>query len=232
MTQMKKVLADFVDFFLPRLCPACNIKLNQSDLLVCSSCFTSIKIAEDDRIKKEYERKFSADNIVKDFISPFVFEKEKVLQHLLHKLKYDNDYHLGKALGEATGQIISGQLQSWQCDLLVPIPLFHSRISERGYNQSLVIARGISKISGIPVKNNIIKRKRFTNTQTNLSLHERKLNISNAFSVVKSSIIKQKRIVLVDDVITTGATVSECAKVLIEQGASEVFAVSVAIADL
>jgi ComF family protein len=105
-------------------------------------------------------------------------------------------------------------------------------MSERGYNQSLVIAKGISKTCGIPVKKNIIKRKRYTNTQTNLSLHERKLNISEAFSVVKPKIVKHKRIVIVDDVITTGATISECAKVLVNEGASEIFAVSVAIADL
>lgn len=229
---MKKALANFVDFFLPRLCPACNCTLNQTESLVCSACFNSIKIAGDELIKKEYERKFSVDNYVKDFISPFVFEKEKVLQFILHRLKYDNDYHVGKALGEITGQIIFKKLQSWKCHLLVPIPLFHSRISERGYNQSFVIARGISKSSGIPVKKNIIKRKRFTNTQTNLSLHERKLNISDAFNVVSPKDIIQKRIAIVDDVITTGATVSECAKVLIDQGALEVFAVSVAIADL
>lgn len=229
---MKKALINLVDFFLPRLCPACNNKLTQNDFLVCQSCFNSIKIAEDDRIKNEFERKFRSDNLVKDFASPFVFEKEKVLQQLLHKLKYDSDYQIGKALGETAGQLMFKRIESWQCDMLIPIPLFHSRMSERGYNQSLVLAKGISKTCGIPVKKNIIKRRRYTNTQTNLSLHERKLNISEAFSVVKPKIVKHKRIAIVDDVITTGATISECAKVLINEGASEIFAVSVAIADL
>ena len=128
---------------------------------------------------------------------------------------------MGNKLGEHLGDTFS------DIDLIVPVPLHHLKKAERGYNQSYYIARGISKSTNIKIEENILKRIRFTQSQTKMNLEERRLNIENAFKVRKIL----RNILIVDDVITTGATVNECGKVLKKAGANEVYAASVAIAD-
>ena len=115
--------------------------------------------------------------------------------------------------------------------MVIPIPLHHLKKAERGFNQSYYIAKGISSQTSIAVKSNIIKRMRFTQSQTTMTLKEREENVEGAFKVRKTENVKGKSVLLVDDVMTTGATINECGKVLLEAGANKVYAVSVALAD-
>jgi ComF family protein len=103
--------------------------------------------------------------------------------------------------------------------------------AERGYNQSFYICKGLSRELNIPLKNHFIKRKRFTQSQTTMDFEERQKNIRNAFKIRNGLGLKGKNILLVDDVITTGSTISECGRVLLECGVNKVYAASVAIAD-
>lgn len=112
----------------------------------------------------------------------------------------------------------------------MPVPLHKLKKAERGYNQSYYIAKGYSNILNIPVKE-VCRRIKYTVSQTGFNLKERKENMRNAFLPTNTKIISGKRIILVDDVITTGSTITECAKVLLDNGAGKVFAVSVALAD-
>ncbi len=181
---------------------------------------------------KEYERKFSKENVIADFHSLFVFEKGKEFQDIIHTIKYNENFSMGVFLGKFMAQNLYEKINKWQPDCFIPIPLHHLKKAERGYNQSYYLAKGASKVIGVPVLNNVIKRDRFTPSQTNLNLKERKDNISGAFKLKNSNKISGKKIILVDDVITTGATITECAKVLINNGAEKVFSISAAIADL
>jgi competence protein ComFC len=122
-------------------------------------------------------------------------------------------------------------MDGWMIDYLIPVPLHPLKKAERGYNQSFYISNGISRQTGIPVKNNLLKRVRYTDSQTTMTFLERKENVGGAFSVLKRNNIAGKNFLLVDDVITTGATTNECAKALLEKSCSKVYAVSVAIAD-
>lgn len=123
------------------------------------------------------------------------------------------------------------KVREWKIDLIVPIPLHHLKRAERGYNQSDFIAKGMKKILHVPVKSRLIKRARFTETQTNLNLVERKENMQGAFALRRNKLLQNKNVLLIDDVITTGATTSECGRTLLEGGAANVYAASVAIAD-
>jgi len=120
---------------------------------------------------------------------------------------------------------------NWEIDLIIPIPLHRLRKIDRGYNQSYYIAKGLSKYFNIPLSGKILFRSKFTKSQTTLNLKEREENISGAFNLKKHKTVSGKNILLVDDVITTGATTNECAKVLLEAGANNVYAISAAIAD-
>jgi ComF family protein len=161
----------------------------------------------------------------------FVFEKDKALQLFIHSIKYHKRFLNAKYLGKLIGENLKEQIQNWSVDYILPVPLHSLRNADRGFNQSKYIANGIGKELGINVNINLLKRTRYTETQTNLTLKEREENISNAFQVKHKRLIEGKTFLLVDDIITTGATIRECGKVLIEGGAARVYACSVAIAE-
>lgn len=224
-------LTSLLDFFLPRFCSSCKNKLLTKEEIVCTSCLSNITRAQDTRLKFEFDRKFSSDKIITGFTSLFIFEKDKELQQVIHGLKYDGKYRIGIFLGKLMAQEFCQKLYDWKIDFIIPVPLHHLKRAERGYNQSEFIAKGVQSVLRIPIKTNAIKRNRFTETQTSLNLAERKENLKDAFIIMRKNNLSGKRILLLDDVITTGATCSESGRLLKENGAAEIYALSVAIAD-
>lgn len=219
------------DFFLPRFCASCNVKLNSSEEIVCDYCFNRLKLASEFLIKTEYLNKFASKKLIKDFHPIFVFESGNEIQHIIHSLKYNKQFRIGIYLGKIIANQLNHKFKEWNIELIVPIPLHPLKKAERGYNQSEYIAKGIYISTKIPYSSKVIQRRKFTETQTHLSALERQQNVKDAFKVVNKKLIKGKNILLVDDVITTGATISECAKVFLREGAKNIFATSVAIAE-
>ena len=144
-------------------------------------------------------------------------------------MKYNNNFRAGIFLGKKIAERFLNEIVSAKYDFIIPVPLHPLKKAERGYNQSYYIAKGISQITKIKIGNNIVKRKRYTSTQTKLSAIERKENIRNAFTIKKIDKIRGKKIILVDDVTTTGATVTEVAKKLKKIGVSEILLLTAAI---
>ena len=225
-----KIKAIF-DFFLPRFCISCKNKLSLNEVIVCENCYNRVEVTPIKRIEAEYKRKFAQEKVISDFHSAFIFHEGQEIQALIHSLKYDKNYKVGNFLGKVTSELLLDKIASWNCDIIIPIPLHSLRKADRGFNQAREIAKGISKNINIPMKANILKRVRFTKTQTKLNLKERKENIEGAFKLNNFKDIKGKNIILIDDVITTGATITECAKILLIGGANKIYALSVAIAD-
>ena len=226
---MNSVLTQFFDFFLPRICPGCDKKLSADEELVCTDCLESILIADEDRIQIEFNKNFRSAQVIEDFDSRFIFETDKTLQHIIHALKYKQQFKLGFFLGKILAQGI--QTKGWQIDFIVPVPIHHIKKAERGFNQSDYIAKGLSNVLSIPYSKNFIKRTRHTESQTKLNMNERALNVANAFKTKNVSKIAGKNFLLVDDVCTTGATMQECGIVLYKAGAKKIYASSVAIAE-
>jgi ComF family protein len=226
-----KSLNGLFDFFIPRQCTGCNNKLLSSETAICDNCLSSIKIAEDERLRKEFERKFLSSKIISGFTSLFVFEQDKPIQSYIHSIKYNKRFLNAQFLGELIAQKLNSKIEIWKVDYLVPVPLHQLRKTERGFNQSKYIANGISKKIKLKVRGNLLKRVKYTETQTNLTLTEREQNIAEAFKVRYERAIKNNSFLLVDDVITTGATIRECGRVLLEAGANKIYACSAAIAE-
>jgi len=226
-----KSLINISDFFIPRFCICCNSKLSSSELLVCNNCRANFKRVEDETLQNEYKRKFIDNHLISDFYSHLIFEKESEIQTLIHSLKYNGKFLVGQMLGTLIAKEARNKINSWHCDVIIPIPLHPLKKATRGYNQAYYIAKGISKTLGIPILANGIKRIKMTKTQTKLNAIQRKENMHGAFKIRRKKNIQNKNILLIDDVITTGATVKECAKSLIKNNASKVFALSVAIAN-
>ncbi len=225
-----QITKELYDFFLPRFCSSCNLKLTIEENILCTVCFSTLKHVPDSLLKSEFQKKFEAEKIITDFASLFLFESDGALQKVIHELKYSKKFSLGIYLGKLIAENLKHKLLSYKPNLILPVPIHKLRKAERGYNQSYYIAKGIGKRLNIEVKTNLLKRERYTKTQTALNFAERKSNVSNAFALKKNGIIAGKRILIVDDVITTGATVTECGKELLKAGAEKVFAVSVGLA--
>jgi ComF family protein len=217
------------DFFLPRFCPGCNKKLLPDGHPVCIECLSSILIADEIRLEDEYDRNFSSSKIIKDFYSRFVFETDKTLQSVIHALKYQKKFKLGMFLGEILSEGI--KTRNWQLDLIVPVPIHPLKKVERGYNQSDYIVKGLSKSLKIPYSTKLIKRTRHTESQTKLKMKARAQNVADAFDVRNTIELSGKNILIVDDIITTGATIQECGRALVKGGAKTVYACSVGIAN-
>ncbi len=226
-----KILSEIYDFFLPRICPCCDKKLGLNEKMVCDDCLRKLSSVKNDRLELEFEKKFYSKKIIAGFRSVYIFEKDTEIQSVIHALKYENRFKIGLFLGDILGKRIKDEMVNWQIDAIIPVPLHRLKRAERGYNQSLYIAEGLSKRTNIPLLKNAVKRRRFTESQTKLNLSEREKNVKDAFSVRKHDKIKNKNVLLIDDVITTGATINECGNALLKGGAKSVYAASVAIAD-
>jgi ComF family protein len=223
-----KVLNKIIDFILPRFCTSCENKLGSIEQFICKPCLSIIEELSIVEIENEFVRKFSNSNIVDNYTSLFVFEENGKLQDLIHSLKYNQKFKIGIFLGTMLGNGKKNDIRKWNVDLIIPIPLFHLKKIERGYNQADYIAKGLSKSLGIKYQISIAKRMKNTTSQTKLDSIERSNNMLDAFAIRKPKLVEGKNIIIVDDVITTGITVLELAKKLKENGANKVYALSVA----
>ena len=157
-----------------------------------------------------------------------VVRSRGVVRELLHRLKYGREIWIARVLGGLLREGLSdARLAGRTIDALVPVPLHAVRMREREFNQAALIAGHLSRHAGIPVSD-VLKRVRATGTQTRLDRRHRMQNLRNAFTLVKNADVKDKSLLLVDDVLTTGSTLDACASVLLEHGAASVCALTVA----
>jgi len=221
------------DFIYPPVCFLCNEKLSEPHLKVCPVCWSSFTLINAmNSTLLELKSKFNSEGKVEDVISCYLFEKEGKLQEVIHLLKYRGMKSLGVKLGEELGKVIIRNQKFSNADFIIPIPLHKLKKRERGYNQSEFICKGISSITNIPVNTDIVHRVKYTKSQTQLNLVERRENVADAFfiSEKKRKLVAGKKVIIVDDVITTGSTINSCANELIKANAGTTLAASVAIA--
>ena len=146
----------------------------------------------------------------------------------LYDFKYKNKREYAKAYGEELVNNLKYEILAWNADVIMPVPLHKSKLRHRGYNQAELIARELSRRLEIPMDSKILKRTRKTRAQKELNDSDRKKNVKNAF-IVDKSIVKYKKVILVDDIYTTGSTIDSCAKVLKEKGVEKVYYVSLSV---
>jgi ComF family protein len=138
------------------------------------------------------------------------------MQHLMHQFKYKGNKELGLQLGRLMGNALKSASRFSEIDALIPLPLFPSKEKKRGYNQATVLCDGMAEILNIPVLNNVITRPQHTETQTKKGRIERWRNIEGKFQLIDPLKIQNKHVLLVDDVITTGATLEACGNELLK----------------
>jgi ComF family protein len=150
--------------------------------------------------------------------SQFYFSKEFLIQQLIHQLKYKGDTKIGFYLGEVMGKTLLSSSRFDSVDALIPLPLYPDREHKRGYNQAAVICDGMSAVMNIPVLNGAIIRQHATETQTRKQRTERWENVKDSFKVARENELTGKHLLLVDDVVTTGATLEACGNIILQTG--------------
>jgi ComF family protein len=217
-----EILTDFAALFFPRYCRGCDDALISGENLICTRCLLELPRSHY-HLEREnpFYNKFRGRIPVTYVMTLFRFVKESRVQHLLHALKYKNQPELGIALGRMYGQDLLAANFKQQFDLIIPVPLHASRKRTRGYNQSEEFGKGLSEILDIPCSDRFMKRMIKTETQTRKSRLNRWKNVNEVFQVITPREVEGKRIPLVDDVVTTGATLEACGQALLTAGCME-----------
>lgn len=215
------------DLFFPPLCLGCQAMLESPTALplVCPNCLNSLTPLPEDFPQIHILNRLHPCYLDDLWIA---FEFSEVIRALLHSIKYQKMPRQGMRVGGYAGHILSTQLQSAGEALVLPVPLHPLRAKEREYNQSALIARGIFENLENEIVENLLVRRRYTSSQTRLNRMRRKLNVKNAFAVGEEIPLADRAVILVDDVVTTGATLNECARVLKERGAKRVTGMALA----
>lgn len=222
------------DFLFPPLCYCCGALLPSAHPIICPTCAgTLIQVDRNDPVFGLARDRLCADGVVDELFSLYKFEKGKELQALLHELKYAGASDVGRWLGMRLGHALRDGGGVAGIDAIIPVPLHIVKKRERGFNQCEHIARGVREMLELPARPELVRRCRHTSTQTRLGIDERMLNMEGAFVVPRScrKAIEKRGFLLLDDVITTGATVRACAGALRAAGARTIVACSVALAD-
>jgi ComF family protein len=210
-------LRGFLHLFYPRVCAVCSADLIQGEDVICISCLYNIPLT---RYWKEANnpvaQTFWGRVNINQACAYFFFAKGSIYRPLLHKLKYQGQREIGVELGLQFGQVLKKSELYNDIDFIVPVPLHPKKLRKRGYNQAEAIADGMGKGLGIMVSTTHLLKSEYTETQTRKSRAERVQNVSNSFTINNASEIQGKHLLLVDDVITTGATLETCAAKLLE----------------
>lgn len=227
------VLNPILDFLYPPVCFTCNTRLQDDEQLICTACWQSFDPVDPfDDAWRTMAAKLQAGGSVTGMVSCFLFEKDNRLQDVIHLLKYKGMKSLGVKLGREIGFRIRQEFPSRHFDYILPVPLHRVRRRERGYNQAEIISRGIAMVISAPVDTRFLFRKKYTPSQTQLDIPRREENVADAFRIhpKRAALLDGTTVLIVDDVMTTGSTISACAKILKESGVCRIYAASVALA--
>jgi len=211
------MINDFFNLIFPRLCCACNNALFKKERVLCANCVVSLPKTNFHSDKENPVNKVFWGRVDVEMATSFyLFSKKSRVQNLLHNLKYKGVKEVGFVVGRLMGLDLKHAEYFSQVDFIVPVPLHKNKLKKRGYNQSEWIAKGLSAAMKIPMNTACLCRKEDSQTQTKKSRYKRWENVGEIFGVSGME-LDGKRILLVDDVVTTGATLEGCAQVLLKK---------------
>jgi len=212
---MMPILSDIGMLLFPRFCKVCGNKLNQSEEHICTSCLRRLpKTNYDPMALNPVMQHFVGIPAIQHATAWFFYSHGNAYSKLITLSKYNDKPEIGRYLGLLAAKELAGTGFFEGIDCLLPVPLSRQRKWKRGYNQSEWIARGISKTTGLPVSQGVLIRHKHNKTQTHFHFDDRWENVQGIFSVTNPKHLAGRHILLIDDVITTGATLMACADTL------------------
>jgi len=227
-----KFIADLFGLLFPRLCGGCGRQLNNGEKAICTHClyhipYTDHHLHKDNKVARHFWGKIPVSNAM----ALCYYQKGNGVQQLIYSLKYRGRQEIGTKIGMLIAEkMLQGGMDTG-IDLLIAVPLHQSKERKRGYNQSSSIASGIAGVLKLPVAERLLLRAANTESQTRKGRDNRHQNMQEAFRVPHPQALSGKHILLVDDVVTTGATLEACAIELFRSGVKEISIAVAACAD-
>lgn len=231
MKVFKKYIRDFFAIIYPDLCYLCNKETPANGKNICINCLADLPYTDsfeynDNLITEKFAGRFAL-QYGAAFIS---YYKGSQFTDMLHRFKYEGVKKIGPLLGRMAANRWKRSDWYHQIDILVPVPLHPARRAKRGYNQSTEFAKGIRETLDIPIVENLLVKKQYTTTQTDKGRRARLANVAGSFSLNNATRYSGRHFLIIDDVITTGATIEACALELLKIPGAKVSVLSLAVA--
>lgn len=218
--QFKFAIEALGNLLYPNICAGCGTDLSGKEV-VCSACCASLPVTNFHmHANNPIEKIFWGRVPLLTAFSYLYFNKHSIVRQLLHQLKYQSNPEVGYFFGRKMGQAMLQSNRFIDLDALVPLPLHEVKLRSRGYNQAELVAKGMAEILNIPILSSIVSRPSQNVTQTHKNRTERWQNTSGKFKVNQQMNLERKHILLIDDVVTTGATLEACATEILKLKAS------------
>jgi len=212
-------LHSLLHLFFPHCCPGCGSDILDQEQVLCLNCISELPLTHFHlHTGNPVENIFRGRLPLEHATSYLYFTKGSLSQHLLHQFKYKDHRQLGDWFGRRMGETMMAFPGFVWPDALIPLPLFATRERKRGYNQASILCKGIAEVTGLPIWNNVVIRTTFTETQTRKNRIQRWQNMEGRFAVQYPAAIQGRHLLLVDDVVTTGATLEACGQALLSAG--------------
>ncbi len=232
MLQINRLANDVIGLLFPELCNGCGTHLYYSEKEICTKClfdlpYTDYHLFADNRVAKQLWGRLPCNAAM----AMLYFKKGTKVQNIIHSLKYKDKTAVGIKLGNLLGERLKLSEQYAKIDLIIPVPLHPKKERTRGYNQSKYIADGIAEVLNVPVSNSLLIRKQSTESQTKKSRYIRYENMQDVFQISNVEELENLHVLLVDDVITTGATLEACGNSLLLANIAKLSIAAVAFAE-
>lgn len=229
---LKTYLLSFIHLFFPRQCVVCGAPLQEGEEGICLACNmdmprTNYHVCLDNPVERMFWGKVPLERAT----SYFYYSKGSDFRRILHLLKYGGRKDLGGVMGRFMAAELAATDFFHDIDVIVPVPLHPRKKRMRGYNQSECIARGVAAVTKIPLDITSVSRIKHTDTQTRKSVYERWENVDSIFRLGCPEQFKGKHILIVDDVLTTGATTTACADAFKEVEGVRISVLTLAVAE-
>ncbi len=203
-----------LDMISPRRCVVCGCRLSPVECDICMACFVGLPYT--DFLRLPHDNKMTellmGQMPLERAAALFYFRPHTNIANLIYSMKYLSRPHVGITLGRMMAEEARGAGFLEGVDMIVPVPLARRRERERGYNQSEMVATGMADVTGIPMRTDIVMRTAYKASQTALSRSERRDNVEGLFALRKPEEAEDRHILLIDDILTTGATIVACAE--------------------
>ena len=208
---MKSVIKDILGLFYPQICLTCAKVLTKYEEILCFSCRTDLPVTNFSKLNEnEIEKIFYGRIPVEAATSLLHYSKKGSVQKLIHQLKYKKQQHIGILLGEMLGDEMQLYNRFNTVDCIIPVPLHPKKLKSRGYNQVTLFGQTLSQKLNVPYYSDILKGKVSQKTQTHKSRFDRLKHLEDNFELVNKELLENMHILLIDDVVTTGATLEAC----------------------